>query len=360
MSKFLKFIVHFFVICTIVCVLGLALPPFFGVRTVIMDSSDKATNLPVGSVTYAIPVKTEDVAAGTPILVQEDGKSYRYNLVSVNRENNTGTVINTTTSAQQNITVSVKNWVPKIVVTIPFVGYLLVATESIEGLIILGLVILFLIILYVIAELWKKEPEDEYEDLQGDTRHVKTSKELKMEEKARARKMKEEDNELLYGEKEKKKRAKKEEKIKRKKIRTGGFVDEIYEDDLDEEAQEQEPTVRPTQNVQAATSEAHELLKKEIAAATAEEETEAPESYPEISGEPAESTVSEEEFPEEEIEEEPPVEIKKLAIPRRTASQLANRARKEGDAPDVVRDSVTKVTLFDYSDIIGGDEEEEE
>ena len=50
MSKFLKFIVHFFVICTIVCVLGLALPPFFGVRTVIMDSSDKATNLPVGSV----------------------------------------------------------------------------------------------------------------------------------------------------------------------------------------------------------------------------------------------------------------------------------------------------------------------
>ena len=43
---------------------------------------------------------------------------------------------------------------------------------------------------------------------------MKTSKELKMEEKARARKMKEEDNELLYGEKEKKKRAKKEEKIK--------------------------------------------------------------------------------------------------------------------------------------------------
>ena len=38
MSKFLKFIVHFFVICTIVCVLGLALPPFFGVRTVITVS----------------------------------------------------------------------------------------------------------------------------------------------------------------------------------------------------------------------------------------------------------------------------------------------------------------------------------
>ena len=198
MSKFLKFIVHFFVICTIVCVLGLALPPFFGVRTVIMDSSDKATNLPVGSVTYAIPVKTEDVAAGTPILVQEDGKSYRYNLVSVNRENNTGTVIDTTTSAQQNITVSVKNWVPKIVVTIPFVGYSLVATESIEGLIILGLVILFLIILYVIAELWKKEPDDIQDDMEDpEPGYVKSKKELKREEKARARRMKEEEKESM-------------------------------------------------------------------------------------------------------------------------------------------------------------------
>ena len=161
MSKFLKFIVHFAVICTIVCVLGLALPPFFGVRTVIMDSTDKATNLPLGSVTYAIPVRTEEVTAGSPILVQEDGKTYKYNLVSVNKENNTGTVIDTTTSAQESITVSVKNWVPKIVITIPFVGYLLVATESVEGLIVLGLVILFLIILYVIAELWRKDPEDD-------------------------------------------------------------------------------------------------------------------------------------------------------------------------------------------------------
>lgn len=348
MSKFLKFIVHFAVICTIVCILGMALPPFFGVRTVIMDSTDKATNLPLGSVTYAIPVRTEEVTAGSPILVQEDGKTYKYNLVSVNRENNTGTVIDTTTSAQESITVSVKNWVPKIVITIPLVGYLLVATESVEGLIVLGLVILFLIILYVIAELWKKDPEDdEYEDLQGDTRHVKSARELKAEEKARAKRMKQEDKELLQDTKEKKK----------KKIRTGGFVDEIDEDDLDDEPEE---TVQPVGNVQAATSEAHELLKKEIAAATAEEETEVSESYSKISGEPAEPSVSEEEFPEEEIEEEQPVEIKKLAIPRRTASQFANRARKEGDAPDVVRDSITKVTLFDYSDIIGGNAEEEE
>lgn len=357
MSKFLKFIVHFVIICTIILILGMALPPFFGISTVIVDSSDKVTNLPMGSVTYAIPVRTEEVknAPGTPLLVKKDSATYRYNLVSIG-DNNIGTVIDPTVAEQSNISVSVKNWVPKVVVTIPFVGYVLTATESTEGLIVLGLIVLFLIILYVVAELLKKEPEDEYEDLLGDRRHVKTAKELRMEEKARARRMDEEDRELLYGEKARRKQAKKEEK-KRKKIRTGGFVDEIYEDDLEEEAPVQKKT-RPVRNMQTATSEAHELLKKEIAAATAEEfSDDEQDKYGSAGGHT-------EEIPNiQEAEEEPeekPVEIKKLAIPHYTASQLADKARKAGDAPDIVRDSITKVTLFDYSDIIGGDEESEE
>ena len=353
MSKFLKFIVHFVIVCTIVLILGMALPPFFGVTTVIVDSADKASNLPMGSVTYAIPVRTEEAmkVAGTPILVKKDSMTYRYNLINVDTSNNTGTVIDPSASAQSNIMVSVKNWVPKVVVTIPFVGYILTATESTEGLIVLGLVVLFLIILYVVAELLKKEPEDEYEDLVGERRHVKTAKELRMEEKERAKRMDEEDRELLYGEKARRKQARKVEK-KRKKIRTGAFVDEIYEDDLEEEPT-QKP-MRPVRNVQMATSEAHELLKREIAAATAEDDQE----YDTVRGYTEELPEIQE--PEEEPEEEKPVEIKKMAIPSYSASQLADKARKAGDAPDIVRDSITKVTLFDYSDIIGGDEESEE
>ena len=362
MSKFLKFIVHFVIICTIGIVLGLALPPFFGVTTVIVDSPDKVTNLAMGSVTYAIPVKTEEVNAGTPIIVRDEEGTYRYNLVSVDRATNTGVVIDPDASASQNINVSVKNWVPKVVVTIPLIGYLLTATESTEGMIVLGLVLLFLIILYVIAELWKKpETLDEYEDLQGDRRYLKTSKELKMEEKARERRMQEEDRELLYGEKARRKKAKKEQ---RKKIHTGGFVDEIYEDDLEEETESrpvrrQAAKVQP-ENMQAAASEAHELLKKEIAAATAEEPaddyedipdnlTERLPSFRELQEERARLRREEEMWEEE---EEELAEIQKLAMPAWTASQLADRAKKAGDAPDIVRDSITKVTLFDYSDIM--------
>lgn len=358
MSRFLKFIVHFVVICTIICVLGLALPPFWGITTVIMDSSDKATNLPVGSVTYAIPVKTEEVAIGTPILVQEDSKVYRYNIASLDLENHTGTVVDPTVSGSDTITVAVKNRVPKVVITIGYLGYLLVATQSIEGLIILGLVVLFLIILYVIAELWKKDPGDDYEDDDLEPGYVKSAKELKREEKAREKRMREEDRELLKGEKGRKKEQKKEKKKARKIVKTGGFVDEVYEDEDEFESEEQEE--RPV-NVQAATSEAHELLKKEIAAATAEEPRPTRKASAKTRTRMAEELPKAKQPGKPVAEKKPePVEIKKMAIPVWSAAQLADKAKREGDAPEIVRDSITKVTLFDYSDIIGGDDEEYE
>ena len=188
MSKVLKFIVHLVVICTLVCVLGLVLPPFFGVRTVIVDKADEATNLPVGSVTYAIPEKSSAISVGTPILVQKDSKTYKYTITDLDASKGTGTVTDQSVSGGKTLTIKVGDYVPKVVITIGYVGYLLVATESIEGLIILGLVVLFLIILYVIAELWKKEPDDIQDDMEDpEPGYVKSKKELKREEKARAR-----------------------------------------------------------------------------------------------------------------------------------------------------------------------------
>ncbi|MGN8631314.1 hypothetical protein ACTNEW_06950 [Blautia sp. HCP3S3_G3] len=354
MSKFLKFIVHFIVICTILCVVALAVPPFLGVTTEIMDDSGKDTNLTYGSVTYAIPVKTDEIPVGTPILVQGDTGVYRYNIVSLDLENHTGTVIDPNADSTETVNVAVKNYVPKVAITIPFLGYLLIATESIEGLIILGLAVLFLIILYVIAELWKKDSEEDYDDDDDEETYVKSAKELKREEKERERRLREEDREMLRSEKSRKK----EEKKKRRIIKTGGFVDEVYEDELDDEEEEQP---RKRANVQTATSEAHELLKKEIAAATADE-TEVPIAKQARKAAPAGNRQRKSARPKNQPvrEKEEPVEIKKMAIPIRSAAQLADMAKKQGDAPDIVRDEITKVTLFDYSDIIGADEDYEE
>ena len=61
----------------------------------------------------------------------------------------------------------------------------------------------------------------------------------------------------------------------------------------------------------------------------------------------------------EETEKEISIPAKKMAIPQWSVSQLANRAKSAGDAPEIVKDDITKVTLFDYSDIVGEEEEEE-
>ncbi len=348
MSKFLKFIVHFVVICTIICAAGLILPPFFGVTTEIRTDAKEETNLPMGSVTYAIPVKATDIYVGDPILVREDSKIYRYNVESLNLENGTGTVVNPAVTNGESITVAVKEYVPKVVATVGFVGYLSVATQSTEGKIILGLAVLFLIILYIIAEYWEKDPEEEVEEVSSGA-HVKTKKELKREEKERARMMREEEREIRNEDRGKKKK----KKAQKRMVRTGGFVDEIEEEDDGYNDMPEKPV-----SMQTAASEAHELLKKEIAAATADETVEEIKETVQDGdqAETEENPVSEPAV-EAPVKEEEPVEIRKMAIPVWSATQIACRAKAEGDAPEIVKDDITDVTLFDYSDIIGEEEE---
>ena len=309
----------------------------------------------------------QEAAVGDFILYQSDSKAYRYMITEMDKKNNIFKVVDSTDKDAEPITVEVKKYIPKVVITIGYVGYLLTATESIEGLIILGLAVLFLIILYIVAELLKKEPQDDYDDTDTEPGYVKSKKELKKEEKAREKRYKEEERQI-----KKEERARKKGKApERKKIKTGGFVDEIYEDDL-EPTQPEQPTA-----VQAATSEAHELLKKEIAAATADEQlkTEKPVQpvvqqpqaqrevisgkteviVPQVKEQLKQMMSASDRKPvekEEEADEEKPVEIKRMVIPSWSAAQIAESAKNQGDAPDIVRDDVTKVTLFDYSDII--------
>ncbi len=65
--------------------------------------------------------------------------------------------------------------------------------------------------------------------------------------------------------KEERARARKGKDPEQKKIKTGGFVDEIYEDELDEPVKHWKQ-----ETIQTATSEAHELLSKRLQQATAD------------------------------------------------------------------------------------------
>ena len=111
MSKFLKFIVHFIVICTIICVVGLAVPPFLGITTEILGDSSKETNLPMGSVTY-------EAAVGDSILYQGDSKAYKYMITEIDQKNKTFQVIDASNSKEKALTVQAKEYFPKVVITI--------------------------------------------------------------------------------------------------------------------------------------------------------------------------------------------------------------------------------------------------
>ena len=121
-----------------------------------------------------------------------------------------------------------------------------------------------------------------------------------------------------------------------------------------------ETSVSKTQEQAAsetAASEAHEELKKEIAAATSEEADMAPE-FERTQRRPAERKTARPQprrTEEPERVEEEQVTIGSLAMPSLSAAQLASRVKQAGDAPDIVKDDITNVTLFDYSDIIGSD-----
>lgn len=293
MSKFLKFIVHLVILLAVLDVLALAVPPFLGINTAIRDSSVKESNLPVGSVTYAKPVSVNELKAGDSVLVQDADSVYRYKINNIDDSQGVFNVYDQTDVEAGEKPIKLTNTAPKVIITIGLIGYLIIATQSTEGLIILGLVVLFLIILFILAELWRKDkryPEQgELEGADADAMAAaaasldtdmtpKTKKELKQEMKERAKRdalvdkqrAKQEFEEATRQLKAEAKARKKAEKLNRKeakkRARTGGFIEDYdpIEAKLEEQKRAQKAAVNP---VDYAADAAKQELKKEIAAA---------------------------------------------------------------------------------------------
>lgn len=397
MSKFLKFIVHMVILLTILDVLALAVPPFVGINTAIIDGT-KESNLPKGSVTYAEPVSVNEIKDEDSILVQEGESVYRYKVLATDAEKGNFDVYDQTDVEAGQKTVTLKNTAPRVVVTVGYIGYLVIATQSMEGLIIIGLVILFLIILFILSELWRKDKriqEDvEVEGVDNEAaaeaaatrestkKASKSTRELKKEMKKRAKEESRRDKERARQEyeeatrqlkqeaKERKKEAKRKKKLAKKRARVGGFVEDYdpIETKIPKKSKkESAPAPAPAQPVYTPEDEANEVLRKEVAAATAEVSLAEPEVMENDSlGETRESVFSrsvlleEAEKSGEDISEavkdvlQTSVEetVKKMAIPTYTEEELLAGAQEAGETPNVIRDEQMGVTLLDYSDII--------
>ena len=353
MSKLLKVIVNTLLLLAILSAGALVIPPFAGITTLVSDGMGN-TNISRGAVTYAKKTATSSVATGDKILVDDNSGKYIYTIQSLDTAAGTASVKNVISGDTTEITV--RATVSKVIITIPVIGFLSMAAQSREGIMIIGLAILFLVILFILSEVWKRdeeEDEEEEDEEEEDEDDEKASEELHSRKKAALEeKKKREEQEMTEQLRAADQKTAEEEK-----------QDEFEIPDLEEEGTEQvsfhtvdlQNLVRgeETEVIPEAVEET-EIVEEAAAEETAEEVTEEteetesaePETVEEI--EEFEETIEE---PEEEPEPEPSEPIE-LAMPVYTAEELLQKAHAAGDDPKVIEDPATGITILDYSDIL--------
>lgn len=346
MSKLLKVIVNTLLLLAILSAGALVIPPFAGITTLVSDGMGN-TNISRGAVTYAKKTDTSSVATGDKILVDDNSGKYIYTIQSLDIAVGTASVKNVISGDTTEITV--RATVSKVIVTIPVIGFLSMAAQSREGIMIIGLAILFLVILFILSEVWKRDEEEDEEEEEEDEDDEKASEELRSRKKAAlVEKKKREEQEMTEQLRAADQKTAEEEK-----------QDEFEIPDLEEEGTEQvsfntvdlQNLVRGEETEEIPeTVEETKIVEEAAAEETAEEVTEETEETE--SAEP--ETVEEIEEFEETIEEpEPePSEPIELAMPVYTAEELLQKAHAAGDDPKVIEDPATGITILDYSDIL--------
>ena len=169
MGRFLKWIVNIILLCAIVVAAALLIPPLAGVTTAMIDTVDMDTNLPRGSVTYAADVAADDLEAGDDVLIADSGSAYVYRVKSLDTGDGTCIMEDTRTAGGEEVTQTLTGDVSKVILTVPFIGYIPMAMKSTEGLIVIGLAVVFVIILFILAELWRPDRDEDEEEEEEQT-----------------------------------------------------------------------------------------------------------------------------------------------------------------------------------------------
>lgn len=398
MSKVLKTIVNVILFCAIVVAAGLLIPPFAGITTVMVDDVDMQTNLPQGSVAYAVEKDRSELKQGDKVLISQEGRQYVYVVDSID---GSSVVLDDQLSTDGGTTQQeLGSTVQKVMLVVPVIGYVSMALRSTEGLIIVGLAVVFVIILFILAEVWKKdddeeedeEDEDGQEDESEEEPAVMSRRQKKKARKADKKKQKQEEKAAVAEAKARAKRERQEAKLA-KKNQKAHMMDESEQEPeaipaepmeetqaadstqeivLPQKPMQEEQTAGNTQEIVLPTEETQE--KQEST-----DETEDPDKTlleetaslfaADIASMMGENQTKETEEPEETVpldstEQTQPVVLetvseekqetgdKKLAMPVYTKEELLQKAEADGDEPEVIEDEVSGVTLVDYSDVL--------
>lgn len=398
MSKVLKTIVNVILFCAIVVAAGLLVPPFAGITTVMVDDVDMQTNLPQGSVAYAVEKDRSELKQGDKVLISQEGRQYVYVVDSID---GSSVVLDDQLSTDGGTTQQeLGSTVQKVMLVVPVIGYVSMALRSTEGLIIVGLAVVFVIILFILAEVWKKdddeeedeEDEDGQEDESEEEPAVMSRRQKKKARKADKKKQKQEEKAAVAEAKARAKRERQEAKLAKKNKKThmmdepeqepeaipaeqmeetqaAGSTQEIV---LPQELMQEEQSAGNTQEIVLPTEETQEkqestdetedpdktllqetasLFAADIASMMGENQTKETEKPAET--DPSDSTEQTQPVVLEVVpEEKQETGDKKLAMPVYTKEELLQKAEADGDEPEVIEDEVSGVTLVDYSDVL--------
>lgn len=353
MSKLLKVIVNTLLLLAILSAGALVIPPFAGITTLVSDGMGN-TNISRGAVTYAKKTDTSSVATGDKILVDDNSGKYIYTIQSLDTAAGTASVKNVISGDATEITV--RATVSKVIITIPVIGFLSMAAQSREGIMIIGLAILFLVILFILSEVWKRDEEEDEEEEEEDEDEddEKASEELRSRKKAaleeKKKREEQEMTEQLRAADQKTAEEEKQDEFEIPDLEEEEETEQVSFHTVDlqnlvrgEETEEIPEAVEETEIVEEAAAEE---TAEEVTEETEETESAEPETVEEI--EEFEETIEE---PEEEPEPEPSEPIE-LAMPVYTAEELLQKAHAAGDDPKVIEDPATGITILDYSDIL--------
>ena len=159
MSKFLKFIVGLILVVFIASGAALIVPQFVGNVDTIIVQQGVISNKKIGSAIYAKKESTADIQVGDQVVDMDGDSLYVHEVVSFDYGTNTAQVTGGAVP-----TIRLGDAFTRAVVTVPLIGYLTIATQSLPGLILLGLLLALVIVLFIVSEALRRSDDDDDDD----------------------------------------------------------------------------------------------------------------------------------------------------------------------------------------------------
>lgn len=181
MARFFKFIFRVLLIVYIAVVLALIVPPLVGFTTATVQETSER-NQSVGTVDYAKRIPLQDLKPGEQILVTGTNSVKVYTVQFVDTEQSVVTVADA--QAQQ---IPVRSYVYKVVLAVPYIGYIIIALQTMEGMIVLAMIAILLILLCVLTGIWSKmvkEKKRKRKEMEAEKAAEKAAEEKRAAEEA--------------------------------------------------------------------------------------------------------------------------------------------------------------------------------